>query len=299
MSPPQAVLLIDSELRVRFANEAVAGLSACPVDELLHSPLFTCFPPDDEEARAGLPAALAADEIYYFSSTVKRKSAPGVRITYRVSPVPEATPGDGTRAVLVAVATETLRQAPALLESDGEQRFHATYEHTSLSYADAVELYERLEAIMLAERLYLDKNLDLEAVCRRLQTNQLYLSQVVNFFAGENFRDYLNRKRIAHLVELGEAASGILRRHRPHATREGPHRARRQPRDPLPVLRGRVHDQLTRVRGRRGADDGGRPRGGGHPGRQLARVECTDDQAGGETRDVSPPSWRLSNARNP
>ena len=209
MSPPQAVLLIDSELRVRFANEAVAGLSACPVDELLHSPLFTCFPPDDEEARAGLPAALAADEIYYFSSTVKRKSAPGVRITYRVSPVPEATPGDGTRAVLVAVATETLRQAPALLESDGEQRFHATYEHTSLSYADAVELYERLEAIMLAERLYLDKNLDLEAVCRRLQTNQLYLSQVVNFFAGENFRDYLNRKRIAHLVELGEAASGM------------------------------------------------------------------------------------------
>ena len=209
MSPPQAVLLIDSDLRVCFANDAVAGLSACSAGELSHSHLFDCFPPDDEEVRTDLSAALTAEAVYYFSSTVKPDPAPVVRVTFRVSPVPQTSPGRGIRAVLVAVATEALRPASALLAGDGEQRFRATYEHTSLSYADAVELFERLEGIMLAEQLYLDKGLDLESVCRRLQTNQLYLSQVVNFFAEENFRDYLNRKRIAYLLELGPEASGM------------------------------------------------------------------------------------------
>ena len=52
---------------------------------------------------------------------------------------------------------------------------------------------------MRTEQLFLDKDLDLEAVCQRLQTNQLYLSQVVNFFARESFRDYVNRCRISYL----------------------------------------------------------------------------------------------------
>lgn len=209
MSPPQAVLVVNEALRIRFANESVAGLCGQTVGELIGCSLLDRFPADDDVGSAELRASFDIGESTYFSSTIETDAGHRLRVSFRFNPVPFGAQKSGARAVLVVVATEALHVIGEAGEGDGEQRFRATYEHTSLSYADAVELYSRLEEIMLAQQLYLDKTLDLETVCRQLQTNQLYLSQVVNFFAGENFRDYLNRKRIAYLEEFGAEATGM------------------------------------------------------------------------------------------
>jgi AraC-like DNA-binding protein len=62
--------------------------------------------------------------------------------------------------------------------------------------ADLVPWRDSLLAYMVSERPYLDPELSLIDLARRLRTNASVLSQVINVGIGKNFNDFVNQYRV-------------------------------------------------------------------------------------------------------
>lgn len=81
--------------------------------------------------------------------------------------------------------------------------------------ADAVEVsggdvcykvvFDRLVEYFDKERPFLDGNLNIAEVSRKLLTNKAYLSRAINKYTGRNFCQYVNYYRIRHSVQLFSA----------------------------------------------------------------------------------------------
>lgn len=63
-------------------------------------------------------------------------------------------------------------------------------------------LLQRFETTMEVEKPYLDNNLNLSILATKLQTNQTYLSQLINQHYNVNFNEYINNKRIVEACRL-------------------------------------------------------------------------------------------------
>ncbi len=63
------------------------------------------------------------------------------------------------------------------------------------------ELLERFEAIMKDEKPYLDSNLKLSVLAKKLDTNQTYISQLINSNYNVNYSEYINNKRVTEACE--------------------------------------------------------------------------------------------------
>lgn len=60
------------------------------------------------------------------------------------------------------------------------------------------------------ERIYLDKDLNIDQLCRLLGTNRTYMSRYLNTELGTTFYDYVNRRRVEHsMVLLSETGHKI------------------------------------------------------------------------------------------
>ncbi len=75
------------------------------------------------------------------------------------------------------------------------------YRTSSLRGEDGAVLFYRLKTLILDEQLFLDANLSLKTLADRLNTNTKYLSQVVNFHAGQNLQVFINQFRIKEAKE--------------------------------------------------------------------------------------------------
>ena len=78
------------------------------------------------------------------------------------------------------------------------------YERTRLSEAAVRDIRKKLECLIIVERGYIDPDLSLAALARRMEISPTYLSQVVNREFHMSFRDFVNRRRVA-------AAQAMLR----------------------------------------------------------------------------------------
>jgi AraC-like DNA-binding protein len=67
---------------------------------------------------------------------------------------------------------------------------------------DYSELADRLESIMLSERLYLQSDLSLSGLAKHLQVNAQDLSATINSVLGLNYNDYINGLRIKEFESL-------------------------------------------------------------------------------------------------
>ncbi|HAK80574.1 MAG TPA: AraC family transcriptional regulator [Runella sp.] len=76
------------------------------------------------------------------------------------------------------------------------------YAKSGLNEERAQELRERLEELMLIERLFIEPELALTDLANRLDTHPNYLSQVINEVEGINFYDYVNRLRVEEFKRL-------------------------------------------------------------------------------------------------
>ncbi len=63
-------------------------------------------------------------------------------------------------------------------------------------------VYSRLENYFITDRPFLDGNLGINDVARRLYTNKAYVSMAIHRFTGLNYCQYVNRYRIRYAVEL-------------------------------------------------------------------------------------------------
>lgn len=64
------------------------------------------------------------------------------------------------------------------------------------------KIKQKLELLMDEKHIYLTKDLRLSSVCKELNTNRTYLSQVLNDELNENFNSYVNKYRVNHAILL-------------------------------------------------------------------------------------------------
>ena len=68
--------------------------------------------------------------------------------------------------------------------------------------ANSIQIYERLETMMYEQQTFLNHDLQLNDVAKLLGTNRTYLLQALSSCAHMTFKEYINRKRIAHAEKL-------------------------------------------------------------------------------------------------
>lgn len=81
-------------------------------------------------------------------------------------------------------------------ETDGNENVIVTPSNNSIL------IYEKLENMMNQEQTYLKNDLLLNDVAKMLGTNRTYLLQALSSCAHMTFKEYINRKRIAHAEQL-------------------------------------------------------------------------------------------------
>lgn len=63
-------------------------------------------------------------------------------------------------------------------------------------------VFDRLEEFFKNDKPYLDCDLNIADVARKLLTNKAYLSRAISYYTGRNFCQYVNWYRIRHSVDL-------------------------------------------------------------------------------------------------
>ena len=191
------ILVADANFKIVYTNEAVCKLIDCEAHELETKDFFGFLDPGHKELKDHLVTGTRNGAPYFHTSIFNTPGGQKIELTFKIYPVLDedrddrlyhVTVGVRSRIVSVAIARESKRDA-----------LRENYTHTSLSYAEGKALFDRVEAYVADEQAFLNPDLDLEQLSRELATNQLYLSQTVNFFAGLRFRDYINHHRVRYL----------------------------------------------------------------------------------------------------
>ena len=73
---------------------------------------------------------------------------------------------------------------------------NSKYQTSSLKGDKSLQLYQRLQRLMVEKALYLDPSLSLPQLAEQLDTNTKYLSQVVNCHFDNNLQQFVNVYRI-------------------------------------------------------------------------------------------------------
>ncbi|WP_207496966.1 helix-turn-helix domain-containing protein [Aridibaculum aurantiacum] len=76
------------------------------------------------------------------------------------------------------------------------------YKTTGLSESETENLFATADELVQKEALYLDSNLTLAILSKRLKSSSQKLSMAINIRSGSNFNEYVNRYRIAHAEGL-------------------------------------------------------------------------------------------------
>lgn len=83
------------------------------------------------------------------------------------------------------------------------------YERSNLSREKAETSLARLEALMAEKKLYLNGELSLEDLARRVELSAHQLSEVINIYRGKNFAWYVNSFRVMSAKETLEREPGL------------------------------------------------------------------------------------------
>ncbi|MFC5586541.1 helix-turn-helix domain-containing protein [Nitratireductor kimnyeongensis] len=100
----------------------------------------------------------------------------------------------GLLAVSPSAIGEAEPQRPEQAQNPSEQDAH---------------LVQRLDALLQADRLYLDPSLTLSRLARRLHVPAKQLSSAINLVSGENVSRYINRHRIHHACRALEGGANV------------------------------------------------------------------------------------------
>ena len=92
----------------------------------------------------------------------------------------------------------SMRDIPEEQEKETDDREKVT----AVPSANSIIIYEKLENLMNNEQIFLQNDLLLNDVAKLLGTNRTYLLQALSSCAHMTFKEYINRKRIAHAEQL-------------------------------------------------------------------------------------------------
>jgi AraC-like DNA-binding protein len=146
--------------------------------------------------------------IYYVSITGYAQIQPGRRLVFRESDVQPALAQVPVVVPDFTVETSQTKNGISLIDAE---------KPLAPPSPELVENRDKLVVYMTAEKPYLDPDLSLADLARRMRTNPVVLSQVINMGVGKNFNDFVNYYRVeefkqqakkptnAHLSLLGIA----------------------------------------------------------------------------------------------
>ena len=196
------ILVADRNANIIFTNSALCKLIDCEEHELVERRLFDFLDPDDIGLQERFDAEEGVTEPIFHTATFNTPSGRRIELTFKIYPVLDEAKERTLYHVTVGVGTRLLGATLAYAASDDLRK---NYAHSSLNYDAGRELYARLKKHLKDKERFLDPELDLDTLSRELQTNQLYLSQTVNFFSGTSFRDFINAHRVAYIASKAEA----------------------------------------------------------------------------------------------
>lgn len=78
----------------------------------------------------------------------------------------------------------------------------AMNEEMEMSEQSYMILKARFDSVMLRDKLFLDPDLSIDALAKRLDSNRTYISKIVNIHYKTDFRNFINMQRINHAKQL-------------------------------------------------------------------------------------------------
>jgi len=190
------ILFADKHANILYTNDALCKLIDCEAHELVENTLLDFLDADSASLQERFHNPSQNRDPIFHTGIFKTPRGNKVELTFKIYPVFAEDRDDLLYHITVGVHSKAV---DALRANEQADILRQNYAHTSLSYKDGQELFLRLETVMAEQKPFLNSDVDLDILSRKLGTNQLYLSQTVNFFAGVGFRDYLNDWRLRYL----------------------------------------------------------------------------------------------------
>ena len=187
-----AIILTDDQRRIIWVNDYFSELTGYDVNEVRgHKPSMLQGERSDQRIVAEMRHCLEMGISFKNEITNYTKGGEIYQCRLVVHPV-RNDEGAITNFIAFAIDTARVSDDTAL----DLMHFSSKYQTSSLKGVKSLELYERLRRTMIAERLYLDPQLNLPQLAELLDTNTKYLSQVVNYHYGNNLQQFVNVYRI-------------------------------------------------------------------------------------------------------
>ena len=118
------------------------------------------------------------------------------------SPLRLAIPATAFSAILFAIGWLGMKQR---FSARDILRQHGAKHATPTTPINVALICGRLESLINDEKVFLEQDLRLEDVSKRIGTNRTYLLQALNDGMHMTFKEYINRKRIAYAEKLMES----------------------------------------------------------------------------------------------
>lgn len=101
------------------------------------------------------------------------------------------------------VYESSARPATAVLDSPQPVK----YVKSSVKNEDFANYKKKLDVLFQKEQIYLQNELTLDILSKKLKISRHYLTQLFNVHIGENFNSYVNRHRIEYAIQLANSAT--------------------------------------------------------------------------------------------
>ena len=108
-------------------------------------------------------------------------------------------------AIVIALSWVGMHQDFTIQDIPEEQEKETNDNNKNIAVTpsnQSIQIYEKLESMMNEQQTYLKNDLLLNDVAKLLGTNRTYLLSALNSCAHMTFKEYINRKRIAHAEQL-------------------------------------------------------------------------------------------------
>lgn len=192
MTPTVAVILTDATRKIQWVNEDFTKITGYELWEVVGKKPGVVLQGSDSEGDVIRRIRRNLDAMIPFKDqlTNYRKNGEAYQCRLVIHPIFNQHKKLTNFIAFEIDADQTDDLDLPLLQLDNK------YQTSSLKGPLAARLFLDLKGLIEAEELYLNPSIHLKELADRLNTNTKYLSQVVNFHAGQNLQVFVNAYRV-------------------------------------------------------------------------------------------------------
>lgn len=192
-----AIIVSDDSRKILWVNEDFTTITGYDLGEVKgKSPSFLQGKNSEQMAIARIRHSLSIKEPFHDRITNYRKNGEEYICALSIHPIFN-TDNNLTNFIALEVDGSCADEDTMDLLKVKEK-----YVTSNLKQSDEVKIYFGLQDYFRNEKPYLEPSLTQQSVATTLNTNEKYLSQVINNQTGKNFRHFVNRYRILEFERL-------------------------------------------------------------------------------------------------